>query len=250
MLVDRLFYVLRQRKVTFGAKAAPGYTRAKLIIKLINTVADKINADSRVSGKLKVVFLENYSVSIAEKLIIAADISEQISTAGKEASGTGNMKFMLNGAVTIGTLDGANVEMLEQVGEENIYIFGLKEEEVAARVRYAGDEEVKNIYASNNLLRRTLDRLIDGSLIEGNHQIFRDLYQTLLFGEYGFPDTYMVLRDFDDYMKTQEEMSEAYKNREKWLEMAIMNTASSGFFSSDRTIGEYNDKIWHLTPIK
>ncbi len=234
----------------FGAKAAPGYARAKLIIKLINTVADKVNNDPRVEGKLKVVFLENYSVSIAEKLIIAADISEQISTAGKEASGTGNMKFMLNGAVTIGTLDGANVEMLEQVGEDNIYIFGLKEDEVAARTRYAGDEEVKNIYASNNLLRRTLDTLIDGSLIEGNHQIFRDLYQTLLFGEYGFPDTYMVLRDFDEYMKTQEQMSEDYKNRDKWLEMAVMNTASAGYFSSDRTINEYNENIWHLTPIK
>ena len=234
----------------FAAKAAPGYARAKLIIKLINTVADKVNNDPRVAGKLQVVFLENYSVSIAEKLIIAADISEQISTAGKEASGTGNMKFMLNGAVTIGTLDGANVEMLEQVGEDNIYIFGLKEEEVAARVQYPGTDEVKDIYAENGSLRQVLDQLIDGSLIEGNHQMFRDLYQTLLFGDYGHPDTYMVLRDFEDYTSTQERISKDYQNREKWLEMAIMNTASAGFFSSDRTIGEYNDKIWHLEPIK
>lgn len=234
----------------FAAKAAPGYKRAKLIIKLINSVADKVNNDPRVEGKMKVVFLENYSVSIAEKLIVAADISEQISTAGKEASGTGNMKFMLNGAVTIGTLDGANVEMLEQVGKDNIFIFGLKEEEVAARVRYPGTDEVKDIYSSNAVLRRVMDQLIDGSLVEGNHQIFRDLYQTLLFGDYGFPDTYMVLRDFDEYMATQEKMSEAYKDREKWLETAINNTASAGFFSSDRTITNYNDNIWHLTPIK
>lgn len=234
----------------FGAKAAPGYTRAKLIIKLINTVADKVNNDPRLKDKLKVVFLENYSVSIAEKLIIAADISEQISTAGKEASGTGNMKFMLNGAITVGTLDGANVEMLEQVGEDNIYIFGLKEDEVAARLQYPGTDEVKDIYAENGVLRKVLDQLIDGSLVEGNHQMFRDLYQTLLFGDYGFPDNYMVLRDFEDYMSTQEQLSKDYQDREKWLEMAILNTASAGFFSSDRTIAEYNEKIWNLTPIK
>ena len=141
------------------------------------------------------------SVSIAEKLIIAADISEQISTAGKEASGTGNMKFMLNGALTIGTLDGANVEMLEQVGEDNIYIFGLKADEVAARVKYAGTDEVKNIYSSNASLRHALEQLVDGSIVPGSNQMFRDLYQTLLFGDYGFPDTYMVIRDFEEYMK-------------------------------------------------
>ncbi len=234
----------------FGAKAAPGYKRAKLVIKLINTVADKVNNDPRTEGKIKVVFLENYSVSIAEKLVVAADISEQISTAGKEASGTGNMKFMLNGAVTIGTLDGANVEMLEQVGEDNMYIFGLKENEVAARVHYPGSTEVKDIYASNPDLKRALDNLIDGSLIEGNHQIFRELYDTLLFGDYGYPDVYMVLRDYRSYVKTSEEMREAYKDRDNWLRMAIMNTASSGFFSSDRTIQTYNDEIWKLEAIK
>ena len=234
----------------FGAKAAPGYTRAKLIIKLINSVADVINNDSRINGKIKVVFLENYSVSIAEKLIVAADISEQISTAGKEASGTGNMKFMLNGAITIGTLDGANVEMLEQVGEDNIYIFGLKADEVAARVRFNDNKEVRDIYSENQELRHVLEQLVDGTYSNESNQLFRDLYQTLLFGDYGYADNYMVLRDFADYMETQHKLSELYKDRSKWLEKAIMNTAMSGFFSSDRTIKEYNDKIWKLTPMK
>ncbi len=234
----------------FGAKAAPAYTRAKLIIKLINSVAEMINNDKSINDKIKVVFLENYSVSIAEKLIVAADVSEQISTAGKEASGTGNMKFMLNGAVTCGTLDGANVEMLEQVGEDNIYIFGLKADEVAARGRYPGEDEVKTIYSQNGQLRRALESLIDGSIVPGAHNMFKDLYSTLLFGDYGYPDTYMVLRDFEEYMKTQEKISADYQNRTKWLEMAIMNTAMAGFFSSDRTISEYNDQIWHLKPIK
>lgn len=233
----------------FGAKAAPGYVRAKLIIKLINSVGDMINNDERINGKIKVVFIENYGVSIAEKIITAADVSEQISTAGKEASGTGNMKFMLNGALTIGTLDGANVEMKEQVGDDNIYIFGLVTEEVDARLKMAGSDEVKTIYSSNRVLRRALEMLIDGSIIPGNNTIFNDLYQTLLFGDYGYPDTYMVLRDFEAYMQTQERISEDYKNREKWLEMAINNTAMSGFFSSDRTINEYNEKIWHLKAI-
>ncbi len=234
----------------FGAKAAPGYTRAKLIIKLINSVADVINNDSRINGKIKVVFLENYSVSIAEKLIVAADISEQISTAGKEASGTGNMKFMLNGAITIGTLDGANVEMLEQVGEDNIYIFGLKADEVAARVRFNDNKEVRDIYSENQELRHVLEQLVDGTYSHESNQLFRDLYQTLLFGDYGYADNYMVLRDFADYMETHHKLSELYKDRSKWLEKAIMNTAMSGFFSSDRTIKEYNDRIWKLTPMK
>ncbi len=234
----------------FGAKAAPGYVRAKNIIKLINSVADMINNDARIDNKIKVVFIENYGVSIAEKIVVAADVSEQISTAGKEASGTGNMKFMLNGALTIGTLDGANVEMLEQVGDENIYIFGLKADEVAARLKYAGSDEVKTIYSQNKSLRRALEMLIDGSIIPGNTSIFQDLYQTLLFGDYGYPDTYMVLRDFEAYMQTQEKISADYQNREKWIEMAIMNTAMAGFFSSDRTINDYNENIWHLKAIK
>ncbi len=238
------------RTFIFGAKAAPGYKRAKLIIKLINTIADVINNDARIGGKIKVVFLENYGVSVAEKLVVAADVSEQISTAGKEASGTGNMKFMLNGAVTIGTLDGANVEMSEQVGLDNIYIFGLTTEEVEARVRMNDNSEVKTIYSTNNVLRRVMDQLTSGELSPDQPQLFSDLYQTLLFGDYGYADTYMVLRDFDAYCETHDKIGKDYKNRDKWLEMAIMNTAMSGYFSSDRTINEYNEKIWHLTPIK
>ena len=198
----------------------------------------------------KVVFLENYGVSIAEKLIVAADISEQISTAGKEASGTGNMKFMLNGALTIGTLDGANVEMLEQVGEDNIFIFGLKAEEVDARLKYNNSDEVKDIYSTNERLRRVIDQLINGEFSDGNSQMFKDLYQTLLFGDYGNPDVYMVLRDFEEYCKMQDHLSLLYQDREKWVSKAVMNTASAGYFSSDRTIKEYNDNIWNLKPIK
>ncbi|MCD8390583.1 MAG: glycogen/starch/alpha-glucan phosphorylase [Firmicutes bacterium] len=234
----------------FGAKAAPGYKRAKLIIKLINSVADVINNDARIEGKIKVVFLENYSVSIAEKLVTAADVSEQISTAGKEASGTGNMKFMLNGALTVGTLDGANVEMLEQVGEDNIYIFGLNADEVAARNKYPGTDEVKRIYTSNQALRHALEAFVDGTLEPEKNNIFHDLYQTLLFGDYGYPDTYMVIRDFEDYMRIHEKISNDYRDRDKWVEKAILNTASSGYFSSDRTISDYNKKIWNLKPIK
>lgn len=234
----------------FGAKAAPGYKRAKNIIKLINSVGDMINNDARIDNKIKVIFIENYGVSIAEKLVTAADVSEQISTAGKEASGTGNMKFMLNGAVTIGTMDGANVEMYEQVGEDNIYIFGLRADEVDARLRIMGNDEVKNIYATNAQLRGALEQLINGTIVPGNTNIFMDLYNTLLFGDYGYADTYMVLRDFESYMQTQEQISKDYQDRKTWLAKQIMNTAMAGFFSSDRTINEYNDKIWKLTPIK
>ncbi len=234
----------------FGAKAAPGYKRAKTIIKLINSVGDMINNDSRIEDKIKVIFIENYGVSIAEKLVTAADVSEQISTAGKEASGTGNMKFMLNGAVTIGTMDGANVEMYEQVGDDNIYIFGLRADEVDARLRIMGNDEVKNIYATNAQLRGALEQLINGSIVAGNTNIFMDLYNTLLFGDYGYADTYMVLRDFESYMQTHEQISKDYQDRKTWIAKQIMNTAMAGFFSSDRTINEYNEKIWKLTPIK
>ena len=249
-LVDNPDMDYYPRTFIFGAKAAPGYARAKNIIKLINTVADKVNNDERIGGKIKVVFLENYGVSIAEKLVVAADVSEQISTAGKEASGTGNMKFMLNGAVTVGTLDGANVEMREQVGDENIYIFGLTADEVTARLHVGDKQEVKNIYASNHALRRVLDQLISGELDSSHPQLFRDLYQTLLFGDYGYPDTYMVLRDFESYCAIHDRIAKDYQDRDKWLEKTILNTASSEYFSSDRTISEYNEKIWHLNPLR
>ena len=250
MLVENPDREFTPKTYIFGAKAAPGYKRAKLVIKLINSIADMINNDARIGGKIKVVFIENYGVSIAELLVTAADVSEQISTAGKEASGTGNMKFMLNGAVTCGTLDGANVEMLEQVGSDNIYIFGLKADEVAARLRFNNSDEVKTIYSQNQVLRRALEQLISGEIEPENTQIFRDLYQTLLFGDYGYPDTYMVLRDFEAYCNIQDKISEDYNNKAKWWHMAIMNTASSGYFSSDRTIADYNNKIWHLKAIK
>ncbi|MCH5212536.1 MAG: glycogen/starch/alpha-glucan phosphorylase [Oscillospiraceae bacterium] len=233
----------------FGAKAAPGYKRAKLIIKLINSVGELINNDARINDKIKVIFIENYGVSIAEKLVTAADVSEQISTAGKEASGTGNMKFMLNGAVTIGTMDGANVEMYEQVGEDNIYIFGLRSDEVDARIKIMGNDEVKQIYATNAALRGALEMLINGAIVPDNN-LFMDLYNTLVFGDYGQADTYMVLRDFEDYMQTSEQISKDYQDRKSFIAKQIMNTAMAGFFSSDRTIKEYNEKIWHLTPIK
>ena len=250
MLIENPDRPFTPKTYIFGAKAAPGYKRAKLIIKLINSVADMINNDARINGKIKVVFVENYGVSIAELLVTAADVSEQISTAGKEASGTGNMKFMLNGAVTCGTLDGANVEMLEQVGADNIYIFGLKADEVAARLKFNNSDEVKTIYSTNQVLRKALEQLISGEIEPENTQIFRDLYQTLLFGDYGYPDTYMVLRDFEAYCNIQDKISEDYNNKAKWWHMAIMNTASSGYFSSDRTIADYNEKIWHLKAIK
>jgi len=233
----------------FGAKAAPGYARAKLIIKLINTVADIINNDARINDKIKVVFIENYGVSIAEKLVAAADVSEQISTAGKEASGTGNMKFMLNGAITVGTLDGANVEMLEQVGEDYIYIFGLKADEVAEKLRENGSGDVSDIVNSDYSLRKVLNQLIDGSLSPENPNLFKDLYDTLMSGDYGYPDVYMVIRDFEAYTKIHEKINKDYADKKLWIEKAIMNTASSGFFSSDRTIQNYNDKIWHLKSI-
>lgn len=250
MLIENPDKPFTPKTYIFGAKAAPGYKRAKLIIKLINSVAEMINNDARIDGKIKVVFIENYGVSIAELLVTAADISEQISTAGKEASGTGNMKFMLNGAVTCGTLDGANVEMLEQVGEDNIYIFGLKADEVSARLKFNNSDEVKTIYSTNQVLRKALEQLISGEIEPENTQIFRDLYQTLLFGDYGYPDTYMVIRDFEAYCNIQDKISEDYNDKKKWWHMAIMNTASCGYFSSDRTIKEYNDKIWHLKAIK
>jgi glycogen phosphorylase len=236
------------RTFMFAAKAAANYTRAKLIIKLINSVGDLINNDTTINGKLKVVFLENYCVSLAEKLIPAADVSEQISTASKEASGTGNMKFMLNGAVTIGTLDGANVEMLQEVGEKNIFIFGLKAEEVI-RLNKERSYDPWDIYNMNQRVRVVLTQLINGTL-SSDSETFRELYEALLNGYNGsIADEYYVLKDFDSYIKEQAKVDELYKNKSKWAEVAITNVAKSSLFSSDRTIKQYADEIWNLKPV-
>jgi starch phosphorylase len=229
------------RTFIFGAKAAPGYFMAKLIIKLIHQVAEVVNGDPQVRDKMKVVFLPNYRVSSAERIIPAADLSEQISLAGTEASGTGNMKMMLNGAVTIGTLDGANVEILEEVGEENIFIFGLKAEEVEQR---RGSYNPWDVYNSDEEIRRAF-KLIEKdffSLLEPG--IFKPLVQSLLDGG----DHYMLLADLRDYIQTQELVDAAYRNAEIWDKMAILNVARAGKFSSDRAIKEYASEIWHLEP--
>lgn len=237
------------RTYIFGAKSAASYHMAKLIIKLINSVADVVNNDPSINNKIKVVFMENYRVSLAEKLIPAADISEQISTAGKEASGTGNMKFMLNGAVTIGTLDGANVEIKEEVGDENIFIFGLKAEEVMAK--YADNSyDPWMVYNINQGARMALNCLINGTF-DSNTELFRDIYESLLNGINGSrPDTYFVLADFEAYCKAHEEIDKTYSDKKRWAKMAAENIAMSGKFSSDRTIKEYADEIWHLQPVE
>ncbi len=229
------------RTFIFGAKAAPGYFMAKLIIKLINQVAEVVNGDPQMEGKIKVVFMPNYRVSLAQRIIPAADLSEQISLAGTEASGTGNMKMQLNGAVTIGTLDGANVEILEEVGEENIFIFGLKAEEVEQR---RASYNPRDVYNRDEEIRRAL-QLIEKdffSLMEPG--IFRPIVQSLLDGG----DHYLLLADLRDYINTQERVDKAYRNAEVWDRMAILNVARSGKFSSDRTIKEYASEIWHLEP--
>ena len=233
----------------FGAKASPGYTRAKLIIRLINDVAALVNNDPQINGKIKVVFIENYGVSLAQKIIPAADISEQISTAGKEASGTGNMKFMANGALTIGTLDGANVEMLQCVGDDNIFIFGMITPEVNHELQY-DQNSAQSIYAANAEVHRVIDMLIDGTVNPANPRLYYDLYQSLIFGDHGKADTYMVVRDFEAYCAIHRVAEQQYKNEDLWVKKAIINVAKSGFFSSDRTIHEYNDKIWHLKQYK
>ncbi|SEK89158.1 starch phosphorylase [Butyrivibrio sp. ob235] len=229
----------------FGAKAAAGYQTAKLTIKLINSVADVINNDPSINGKLKVVFIEDYKVSNAELIFAAADISEQISTASKEASGTGNMKMMLNGAITLGTLDGANVEMLEEVGEENMFIFGLTSEEVIAYEKNGGYNPGE-IYDRDPNVKKTLDHLVDGTYSK-DRELFRPLYNMLLNTiNSNKADQYFILKDFEPYIEAQRAVSEAYRDSKKWAKMAIMNTASCGKFSSDRTIQEYVDEIWHI----
>ncbi len=225
----------------FGAKAAPGYHMAKLIIKFINDVAEVINNDPRVKGILKVVFIENYSVSIAEKIVAAADLSEQISTASKEASGTGNMKLMLNGALTIGTMDGANVEIREQVGDDNIFIFGLSSQDVL-NIYAQGKSPSPEIYATNPMIKRVVDTMIDGTFTQDN--LFYDLYHSLVQGS--FADNYLLLADFDSYLQANQRVMDKFRDKDAWNKSAVLNTACAGFFSSDRTIQNYNDEIWHL----
>jgi starch phosphorylase len=233
----------------FGAKAASGYRRAKSIIKLINTVADRVNNDHRVKGLIRVVFVENYRVSLAEKLFPASDVSEQISTAGKEASGTGNMKFMINGAVTIGTLDGANIEIVEEAGEENAFIFGLKTEEIQ-KVEAEHSYNPQEYLARNPRLAAVLNQLIDGTYGSGTDTQFRELYDSLVYGVEGQrPDVYYVLADFDAYVAAHERLAAAYSDKRRWAKMALLNVARSGKFSSDRTIEEYVRDIWKLQKV-
>ena len=237
------------RTFIFGAKAAAGYKNAKLTIKLINSVAEVINNDESINGKIKVVFIEDYCVSNAELIVAAADVSEQISTASKEASGTGNMKFMLNGAITIGTMDGANVEMHEEVGEDNIFIFGLSSDEVI-NYEQNGGYDPNEIFNNNANVRKVLMQLVNGTYSPEDPELFRDLYNSLLNTQCtAKADTYFILKDFDSYAQTQKKIQDAYKDTKKWNEMAITNVASAGKFSSDRTIQEYVDDIWHLDKV-
>ena len=242
---DKEFY---PRTFIFGAKASAGYHRAKSIIKLINSVADVVNNDKSIDGKIKVVFIENYRVSNAEIIFAAADVSEQISTASKEASGTGNMKFMLNGAVTLGTMDGANVEIVEEVGKENAFIFGLSSDEVIA-YEHNGQYNPRDIYNTDGDIRAVLTQLVDGTY-SSNLDEFRDIYNSLLDGQGGRPDMYFILKDFRSYAEAQERVSAAYADTAKWAKMAMLNTAKCGKFSSDRTIEEYAQEIWHLEKVK
>ncbi|MBQ1193003.1 MAG: glycogen/starch/alpha-glucan phosphorylase [Lachnospiraceae bacterium] len=243
---DRPFY---PRTFIFGAKAAAGYRRAKLTIKLINSVANVINNDKSINGKLKVVFIENYCVSNAELIFAAADVSEQISTASKEASGTGNMKFMLNGALTLGTMDGANVEIVEEVGVDNAFIFGLSSDEVINYEKNGGYNP-QDIFNSDMDLRKVLMQLINGTYAPDDTERFRELYDALLTDHYGRPDNYFIIKDFASYAEAQKRVEEAYRNPLDWARKAILNIANVGKFSSDRTIEEYAKEIWKLTKVK
>lgn len=231
------------RTVIFAGKAAPGYYMAKLIIKLINSVADVVNNDPQVRDKLRVLFLRNYAVSNAEKIIPAADLSEQISTAGTEASGTGNMKFALNGALTIGTLDGANVEIREEVGDDNIFIFGLDAEGVTS-LKKSGYNPFY-YYNNNHELARVINQIQNGFFSRSQADLFRPIVDSLLYQG----DTYMLFADYESYVKCQERVSEAYRDRDKWAKMSIYNTAGMGKFSTDRTIAEYASDIWNIRPV-
>ncbi len=238
------------RTFIFGAKAAAGYRAAKLIIKLINAVADKINNDPDIKGKIKVVFIEDYRVSNAEIIFAASDVSEQISTASKEASGTSNMKFMLNGALTIGTMDGANIEIVEEAGEENAFIFGLSADEVMDYEKNGGYDPL-DIYYSDYDLKKVLDQLIDGTYSPDDPYKFGEIYDSLLYPSGGDKaDKYFVLKDFRSYVEAQDAIDKAYRDKDWWAKAAIMNVAGSGKFSSDRTVQQYVDDIWHLDKIK
>ena len=237
------------RTFIFGAKASAGYRRAKAIIKLINSVADVVNNDASIEGKIKVVFIENYRVSNAEIIFAAADVSEQISTASKEASGTGNMKFMLNGAPTLGTMDGANVEIVEEVGEENAFIFGLSSQEVID-FEHNNQYDPKEIYNMDSDIRAVLTQLIDGTYSPENLELFREIYNSLLeTNGYERADQYFILKDFHSYEAAQKKVEEAYRDEERWAKMAMLQTAKCGKFSSDRTIEEYAKEIWHLEKV-
>ena len=231
------------RTFIFGAKAAAGYYTAKLTIKLINAVADKINNDSSINGKIKVVFIEDYRVSNAELIFAAADVSEQISTASKEASGTGNMKFMLNGALTLGTMDGANVEIVEEVGKDNAFIFGLSAEQVMEYEKN-GNYNPRDVYNNNQDVRQVLTQLVNGFYSPENPELFRALYDALLE-----KDTYFTLLDFDSYKEAHNKIDAAYRDEEHWARTAMLQTASAGKFSSDRTIEEYAKEMWHLEKV-
>ena len=237
------------RTFIFGAKAAAGYKNAKLTIKLINSVADVVNNDPAINGKIKVVFIENYRVSNAEIIFAAADVSEQISTASKEASGTGNMKFMLNGALTIGTMDGANVEIVEEVGEENAFIFGLSSDEVIRYENFGGYNPME-IFNNDPDVRKVLMQLINGTYAPYDPELFRPLYNSLLNTQStSKADTYFILKDFKSYAEAQKKVEAAYKNEVGWAKSAILNVACSGKFTSDRTIQQYVDEIWHLDKV-
>ena len=238
------------RTFIFGAKAAAGYKNAKLTIKLINSVAEVINNDKSINNKIKVVFIEDYKVSNAEWIFAAADVSEQISTASKEASGTGNMKFMLNGALTLGTMDGANVEMYEEVGPDNMFIFGMSSDEVIAH-EHNRDYDPMQIFNTDQDIRKVLTQLVNGFYSPNDSELFRDLYNSLLnTHSTQYADTYFILADFRSYAEAQKKIMEYYKNKSAWAKSAILNTAHSGKFSSDRTIQEYVDDIWHLPKVK
>lgn len=244
---DMAFY---PRTFIFGAKAAAGYRNAKLTIKLINNVAEVINNDRSINGKIKVVFIEDYKVSNAEWIFAAADVSEQISTASKEASGTGNMKFMLNGAVTLGTMDGANVEIVEEAGEENEFIFGMSAQEVIEH-EAKRDYDPMQIFNNDQEVRQVLMQLINGFYSGNDSELFRPLYNSLLnTQETQYADTYFILKDFRSYAQAQERVDEAYRDEKRWAKMAMLNVAHSGKFTSDRTIQEYVDDIWHLDKVE